>query len=277
MLDNAGIKIAQGENISCEQITGVNDNMAENHYHEFFELYYLESGERYHMIQDELVVMKPGDFIIFPPYVLHRSFGKENIPFKRIVLYFSTNEIISEDMHLELLNEFGFYNCDRKNSFAVHRLLEMMVYEEDTNKVFSKENKKAILNLLLVTILRYSRAEVKFKDTNRINQVIRYIHTNYMDDLKLEDLAKKFFISKYHLARLFKQRTNKTVIQYLNTTRVMNAQRKIMETRKSLTEISNETGFASLTHFSRIFKSETNQTPSEYRRNYLYKNKNTLE
>ena len=277
MLDNAGIKIAQGENISCEQITGVNDNMAENHYHEFFELYYLESGERYHMIQDELVVMKPGDFIIFPPYVLHRSFGKENIPFKRIVLYFSTNEIISEDMHLELLNRFGFYNCDRKNSFAVHRLLEMMVYEEDTNKVFSKENKKAILNLLLVTILRYSRAEVKFKDTNRINQVIRYIHTNYMDDLKLEDLAKKFFISKYHLARLFKQRTNKTVIQYLNTTRVMNAQRKIMETRKSLTEISNETGFASLTHFSRIFKSETNQTPSEYRRNYLYKNKNMLE
>lgn len=277
MLDNAGIKIAQGENISCEQITGVNDNMAENHYHEFFELYYLESGERYHMIQDELVVMKPGDFIIFPPYVLHRSFGKENIPFKRIVLYFSTNEIISEDMHLELLNGFGFYNCDRKNSFAVHRLLEMMVYEEDTNKVFSKENKKAILNLLLVTILRYSRAEVKFKDTNRINQVILYIHTNYMDDLKLEDLAKKFFISKYHLARLFKQRTNKTVIQYLNTTRVMNAQRKIMETRKSLTEISNETGFASLTHFSRIFKSETNQTPSEYRRNYLYKNKNMLE
>ena len=57
----------------------------------------------------------------------------------------------------------------------------------------------------------------------------------------------------------------------------MNAQRKIMETRKSLTEISNETGFASLTHFSRIFKSETNQTPSEYRRNYLYKNKNMLE
>ena len=95
--------------------------------------------------------------------------------------------------------------------------------------------------------------------------------------MKLEDLAKKFFISKYHLARLFKQRTNKTVIQYLNTTRVMNAQRKIMETRKSLTEISNETGFASLTHFSRIFKSETNQTPSEYRRNYLYKNKNMLE
>jgi putative transcriptional regulator yfiF len=81
MLDNAGIKIAQGENISCEQITGVNDNMAENHYHEFFELYYLESGERYHMIQDELVVMKPGDFIIFPPLCSSPFFWKRKHSF----------------------------------------------------------------------------------------------------------------------------------------------------------------------------------------------------
>ena len=46
MLDNAGIKMAQGEKISCEQIDGVNDNMSEPHFHDFFELYYLESGER---------------------------------------------------------------------------------------------------------------------------------------------------------------------------------------------------------------------------------------
>ena len=49
-----------------------------------------------------------------------------------------------------------------------------------------------------------------------------------------------------------------------------------METKKSLTEISHETGFSSLTHFNRIFKAETNLTPSEYRKIYLYKKKNTL-
>ena len=59
MLDNAGIKMAQGEKISCEQIDGVNDNMSEPHFHDFFELYYLESGERYQMVQNELIIMKP--------------------------------------------------------------------------------------------------------------------------------------------------------------------------------------------------------------------------
>ena len=97
-----------------------------------------------------------------------------------------------------------------------------------------------------------------------------------MSDLSLEVLSKLFFISKYHLSREFKKRTSKTVVQYINKTSIMHAERKIMETKKSLTEISHETGFSSLTHFNRVFKSETNLTPSEYRKIYLYKKKNSL-
>lgn len=92
----------------------------------------------------------------------------------------------------------------------------------------------------------------------------------------MEILSEKFFISKYHLSREFKKRTEKTIVQYINKTRIMHAQRKIMETKKSLTEISHETGFSSLTHFNRIFKAETNLTPSEYRKIYLCKKENSL-
>lgn len=276
MLDNAGIKIAQGEKISCEEIDGVNDNMSEPHFHEFFELYYLESGERYQMIQNELIIMKPGDFIILPTYVLHHSFGREDVAFKRIVLYFYIEEIESEEMYQKLLNDFRFYPYNKNTGFSIHRLLEMLLDEEEKNNILSGEYKKTLLNLLLITILRQSKPEVRNRDTNRINQVIHYIHNNYMSDLSLEVLSKLFFISKYHLSREFKKRTSKTVVQYINKTRIMHAERKIMETKKSLTEISHETGFSSLTHFNRVFKSETNLTPSEYRKIYLYKKKNSL-
>ena len=276
MLDNAGIKIAQGEKISCEEIDGVNDNMSEPHFHEFFELYYLESGERYQMIQNELIIMKPGDFIILPPYVLHHSFGREDVAFKRIVLYFYIEEIESEEIYQQLLNDFRFYHYNKNTKFSIHRLLEMLLDEEEKNNILSGEYKKTLLNLLLITILRQSKPEVRKRDNNRINQVIHYIHNNYMSDLSLEVLSKLFFISKYHLSREFKKRTSKTVVQYINKTRIMHAERKIMETKKSLTEISHETGFSSLTHFNRVFKSETNLTPSEYRKIYLYKKKNAL-
>jgi putative transcriptional regulator yfiF len=179
-------------------------------------------------------------------------------------------------MYQKLLNSCGYYHYDRNNNFSIHHILEMLLAEEDDTKKFSNEYRKILLNLLLITILRQTKPEDRVKDKNRISQVINYIHSNYKENLSLKILSEKFFISKYHLSREFKKRTDKTIVQYINKTRIMHAQRKIMETKKSLTEISHETGFASLTHFNRIFKAETNLTPSEYRKIYLYKKKNIL-
>lgn len=83
MIDQAGIMMAQGALIASERIIGVNDNMAQSHYHEYFELYYLETGERFHMVQDRCYKMTAGEFIIFPPYVMHYSYGEKDMPFKR--------------------------------------------------------------------------------------------------------------------------------------------------------------------------------------------------
>ena len=94
MIDQAGILMAQGSGIACERIQGVNDNMSQSHYHEYYEIYYLEAGERFHMVEDKLYKMEAGEFIIFPPYVMHHSYGAENMPFKRVLLYFSQEEIL---------------------------------------------------------------------------------------------------------------------------------------------------------------------------------------
>ena len=55
----------QGSGIACERIQGVNDNMSQSHYHEYYEIYYLEAGERFHMVEDKLYKMEAGEFIIF--------------------------------------------------------------------------------------------------------------------------------------------------------------------------------------------------------------------
>ena len=102
MIDQAGIMMAQGALIASERIIGVNDNMAQSHYHEYFELYYLETGERFHMVQDRCYKMTAGEFIIFPPYVMHYSYGEKDMPFKRLVLYFRQEELGSDEIFREL-------------------------------------------------------------------------------------------------------------------------------------------------------------------------------
>ena len=61
------------------------------------------------MVEDQLYKMEAGEFMIFPPYVMHHSYGEENIPFKRLVLYFKQEEILWPSVRDALKKESGIY------------------------------------------------------------------------------------------------------------------------------------------------------------------------
>lgn len=266
MIDRAGIRMAQGQVIACERIEGVNDNMSKSHYHDFFELYYLEKGERFHIIRDSVFTIHPGQFVIFAPYVMHHSYGAEDVSFRRILLYFRPSEMQSQELIKAVEAGSGIYTTDSKNRYTIHQLMELILREEEQESPFKDEYMHNLLNILLVTILRQVPKPIQHMNQTLIGQVIDYIHNNYYEDISLDLLSRRFYVSPYYLCREFKRCTNRTIIQYINVTRIMNAQRKIMETDKSITEIGNITGFSNITHFNRVFKQYTGLTPSQYRK-----------
>ena len=268
MLDQAGIMMAQGASIACERITGVNDNMTQPHYHNYYEIYFLEEGGRYQRLQDEVYLLKGGEFMLFSPYIMHYSYGAQNMPFRRIVLYFRSDEVESPEL-IKLLDESnGMYQTNLKERQVIGRILTELLQEQEQPKAFQKECSHSLLNLLLYHLARQKRipSAIKTEQQNRIRQIIHYIHNHYNENITLENLADRFYISTFHLCREFKAYTNTTVIQYVNVTRIMNAQRLFMETDKNITAICQETGFSNLTHFNRVFKSVTGMTPSGYRK-----------
>lgn len=268
MIDQAGILMAQGSGIACERIQGVNDNMSQSHYHEYYEIYYLEAGERFHMVEDKLYKMEAGEFIIFPPYVMHHSYGAENMPFKRVLLYFSQEEILWPSILSELREEGGIYKVGIRERQEVHRAMELILKEQKNPGAYHEEYARGVLNMLLLLIAREERPEKAPERKSRIGEVIRYIHSHYQEEISLEMLAQMFYVSPYYLCREFKKNTHSTIIRYINVTRIMNAQRKFMETSKNITDISKETGFSNLTHFNRVFKSVTGMSPSQYRKQF---------
>ena len=270
MIDQAGIRMAQGATIACERVGGMNDNMMKSHYHNYYELYFLESGERYHMLQDDRYVMHPGELILFSPYILHRSYGDENIPFLRLVLYFHRDEIECQQLKDALDSGNGMYRPDPRMWHILRQFLETLLYDQDNSSELAKAYRHTVLNMLLFSIVFQVQRQnpARREDSYRISQIISYIHSHYQDDICLEALAQRFYISPYYLCREFKRHTSSTIIQYVNITRVMNAQRKFMETDKNITEICNESGFSNLTHFNLVFKSVTGMTPSGYRKTH---------
>lgn len=242
MIDQAGIMMAQGRSIASERIQGVNDNMSKSHYHDYFELYYLEEGERYHIIQDRLYCIHPGEFLIFSPYVMHHSYGQENVPFKRLLVYFAREEVDSKQLLKALEQGTGVYKPDHREKQVVHRMLDDLLKEQEDPQAYHEDYIHTLLNMALLTIARKIQTPVKPEQRNRITDVISYIHQNYQEDISIDQLAQMSYVSPCYLCREFKRYTNSTIIQYVNVTRVMNAQRMFMETDKNITEISRDTG-----------------------------------
>lgn len=266
MLDRAGILVEQGYPIGCERVEGVNDNMAKSHYHTHYELYFLEHGTRNHIMNNEMYQTNVGDFMIFAPYIMHHSYSDVNVNFRRIVLYFQEDSINAPELQQMLKDASGLYHPTAKVANTVHTYLQDIINEQDESGPLHDATMNTLLNGLLITIMRSVSVAEKPEMKNRISKVIDYIEQNYMHEIRLQDLTEQFYISEYYLCREFKKYTNRTIVQYINTTRILNAQRQIMETNHNFTTIAEMTGFSSLTHFNRTFKAMVGMSPSAFRK-----------
>lgn len=268
MIDRAGILMEQGHPIAAERVNDVG-SMSRSHYHSHFELYYLEEGKRLHMLENDIYETAPDDMMLFAPFVMHHSYSeKPDQRFKRIVLYFTPDSVEDENVLKKLVNSSGLYHVDAKVGHYIHGMLGMILMEQNNKDELHGASMKALLNMIVIALLRSGIQASKPEVQTLISKMVDYIDTHYMEDITLDDLADQFFVSKYYLCHEFKKYTNRTINQYINTTRIMNAQRQIMETGHSFTKIGTDCGFASSTHFSRTFKSVTGYTPSEFKASY---------
>ena len=105
-------------------------------------------------------------------------------------------------------------------------------------------------------------------ESRRIQKVIKYLNSNYQKEIRLLDVANYVNMSEVSFSRFMKKRTGKNYIDYLNDLRLGIASRILIDTSKTIAEISFECGYNNLSNFNRIFKKRKGLTPKEFRENY---------
>lgn len=268
MIDRAAIRIEGTHTIAADRVSGTNDNMSRSHYHPYYELYFLEEGSRNHMLNEAMYHTEPGDFMIFAPFTMHHSFTEGHGHFTRIVLYFTPEMIDYPLLAAKMKDASGLYHPTSPVSRMIHSLLNQILMQQDAMGEFYEEYMRASLNHLLFTIMDNVNPKPRPENVSRISQIIRYIDFHASEEIHLKDLADRFYISEYYLSHEFKKRTNVTVIEYVNHARIVKAQRMILDTPLTFTQIAAQAGFSSLTHFNRTFHKVTGQSPSEFRRTH---------
>jgi AraC-like DNA-binding protein/mannose-6-phosphate isomerase-like protein (cupin superfamily) len=98
----------------------------------------------------------------------------------------------------------------------------------------------------------------------RLTKVLQFLNTNYQRKIELETVADIANLHPAAFCRFFKEKTGKSLSEYVNDMRIGYACRLIIEGKLSVSQISFESGFNNLSNFNRTFKKHTGYTPTNY-------------
>ena len=239
------------------------------HHHLSFEIFYIISGEREYFIEDDFFKLREGDMVIVPENLLHRTDGKSA---SRYLIYFSRP-------YLE-----KYLTSQMISSLAIHRPSVFRPDEEQReqlkvlfNKIFSEYEKAPeddprlfgylLQILLMLTNSNSAYAPSEYTD-NRIEEIIKYINESYASINNIDEIASRFYISKYYLCRLFNQNLGTSLITYLNTIKIRKACEMLCEEKYSITDTATKCGFNSPSYFCKVFKEERGISPSQYKKQH---------
>ena len=102
----------------------------------------------------------------------------------------------------------------------------------------------------------------------KLKTVLAYIDANFTTEVSLDDLSRRFYISKYYLTREFKRAYGETIFQHIIGLRINYAKRLLRFTDKPVEEISELCGFNDQSYFSKQFKKAENVTCLAFRRRW---------
>ncbi len=264
-----------------EYSTDAPQSMPNYHYHDKYELYYLRRGERYYFIKDNTYVVHPGAFVLIDKNEIHCTGTLNNAGYDRVLIYFDDHffeSVTDADGRDELLSCFkrnlGVVEISPEKRALAEMLLDSMLTEFKDGNGKQDLCVRAALIQLLCLISKESERNATDKESElkapqkTTSKIIGYINNNYFEDITLDMLSKRFYISPYYLSRTLKKVYGISFVEYLNNVRVKEAKRLLVSTKMSITEICTAVGYKSITHFGRIFKKITAYSPLEYRKGH---------
>src|SRR5665213_1927828 len=101
-------------------------------------------------------------------------------------------------------------------------------------------------------------------DKIRMGAIYKYIHANYSSETNVNDVAASVHLSTAAFCRYFKKQTKMTFTEFVDQYKITQAKTFLLED-KSISEVSLQCGFQSLSYFNKLFKKVTGENPSAFK------------
>lgn len=245
------------------------------HYHDFNKIIIFLSGKVTYLIEGKAYYLKPWDILLVNNHDLHKPIIDISEPYERIIIW----------INLKFLEAYNYDKCDLQTCFnlvnekrinlirlsndaenQLRYLISMLEASLKSVEFGSKLLSKTIFIQLIIYLNRLYIGENYLKDSKalkydpQIDNILKFINENLNKKLSIEELAQKFYLSRYYLMHKFKEETGYTIHSYINQKKLMLAAEKIREGQE-INKVVYECGFTDYSAFLRAFKKMFKKSP----------------
>ena len=248
------------------------------HTHDYYEFYFFLEGNVQMQIGNDFYPVRFGDIMLIPPQVPHRTIiNTQAAPYRRFVFWISQeycNHLLQSSpdyayimQYVGTAKQYVFHTDLISFNSVQSKILRLL--EEMRSQKFGKEAQISIcVNDLILHLNRWAHElntpGKKNYDRVLYRQLMEYIEEHVEEDLSLEKIASEFFVSKYHIAHVFKDNTGLSIHQFITKKR-LDLCRDAIQSKMSITEAYQMFGFGDYSSFYRAFKKEYGISPKDFR------------
>lgn len=256
------------------------------HAHPELELVFIIEGYGTRIIGNKVEPFESGDMVFIGSNVPHiwlsdEAFYKKNttLSSKVVVTYF--NPKIFEELFNSVKEFSGIRDVIRQASKGIKIFGETRnVIAEKLIALSSKSGFEKIEGLLQIMHIISTSQHKSFivnkeiespqsQYSDRLIDVIKFIKDNLQNQLSLKQIAAIACMTEQSFCRFFRSRTKKSFSQYLSDQRISHACNLLIQTDKSVSEISDLCGYRSSSHFCKVFKDQVGQSPYQYKKSAI--------
>ena len=244
------------------------------HSHDVYEIYLFQDGKADYLVEGNKYRLRKGDIMLMRRGELHINSIRGEGTYKRSYINFDITALLPETNNLSLLDMYdnrplGEYNHYKAKDFPENHWQEFM---HAICNASSKEEKLCYLLPLLNELAKcypLLKTNAEHLEKNQVGTICKYINSDLSQDLSLEQLSEKFYLSKTHLNRLFKTNVGTTAGQYIKLKRLYLA-KELLQQNIHPTDVSSRCGFHDYTTFYRAFKNLFDCSPKEFAEIHLH-------
>ena len=245
------------------------------HYHAFHKIIFFLSGQAAYDIEGQRYRLEPGDILLVGRGSIHRPEVAEGVPYERAILYISPAFLRAQSgpaCDLEACfamarQEFRFALRPAARDNRLPQILSALERALESGGFGAELLCRSLFLQLLIEVSRGLLEHGLAYVTNAVFDektvaILQYLNAHLTEPIAIDDLAAKFYISKYYMMRRFRAETGYTIHSYLVGKRLLLARERIAA-GMSVTDACYQSGFQDYSTFSRAYKKQFGQTPRQ--------------